>query len=102
VTTFEVEVITGAVVLLVVTAEVVLVIVPRVVLVIGVDPPPYAMMAALSGSYQQFASLTLPLLFGWTPSVVSVDVSNPVAQSTTVIGDADVALVGAHAAIAAL
>jgi hypothetical protein len=109
VTTREVVVIAGEVVttrVVVATLCVVVValrvVVPNVVLVTGVVPPPNAMIAARRGSYQQFASLVFPLLLGWTPSLVSVVVSKPVAQSTTVIGDAAVDFPGAHAAIAAL
>lgn len=110
----ELEVLTDVVVdevrrLVVGTTELVVVretvVVTKVVLLDDVGgrvPPPASAIAAFKGSYQQLASLILPFPFGCTPSPKSVDVSNPVQQSTTVIGDAVVDFVGAHAAMAAL
>ena len=79
-----------------------MVVVLRVVLVVvGGNPPPTSRIAALTGAYQQFANFRVPLSLKCTPSVKSVGCTNPVQQSTTVIGEAAVDFPGAQSAMAA-
>ena len=64
--------------------------------------PRYAqsLITLASGSYQHFTMASLPLALGWTPSPVIDVVSNPVQQSTTVMGLSVVVTFGAQSAIA--
>lgn len=64
--------------------------------------PPTCCIAFARGSFQLSASFSFPASFGWTPSPVSVTVSKPSKQSTTVMLLLAVESVGAHSAIAAL
>jgi len=64
--------------------------------------PRYAesLITLASGLYQHFTMASLPLALGYTPSPVIEAVSNPVQQSTTVMGLSVVVAFGAQSAIA--
>lgn len=71
--------------------------------VVGPGPaPPAAAIAAFNGPNQESAIFWFPLLFGCTPSPVSLPVLNPVKISATVIGLWLVLLDAAHAGMAEL
>jgi TctA family transporter len=74
---------------------------PAVVVVAGV-PPEAAIFAFFNGVSHAFANFVSPELLGCTPSTVSVASLYPVQQSTTVMDEAEVALLAAHAGMALL